>query len=518
MDRPERPASPAGPDPARLEAGSEGAPVGGERPAASHGEPVGGERAAASRRVAADAAPAARAALLARLRPGVVRGFVIAPRPARSVLVVAVLAGIVLVGPPAGIGLTVALFALGFAVAAAPAPAPGADLRVVARAPGRDPWARVWWSLAAALACIPVLRAATWVVLPSVAVAAALAAIAVSGRVRTVLTRVPAGSWRTGAAAWDGASARGALPAVRGVVLAAGLLALFVPLLLSADAAFAQLVGDVIPSGSVDLPFARVCVFALVLGGGGALLDAGARPPLAIERARRRHLGRAEWALPLGALVALLGAFVATQLATLFGGNRHVLETAGLTYAEYAHSGFAQMAVVAALTLLVIAAAARWARDGGSLLRALLGTLCVLTLVVIASALRRLELYEEAYGFTRLRLTADAILLWLGSLFVLVLAAGVFGGAWLPRAAVAVTGAAVLLFALSNPDRRIAVRNLDRGSADLWYLDGLSADALPALARWPEASCAIVRRMGPGDGVVGWNVARAQARGMRVTC
>jgi hypothetical protein len=254
--------------------------------------------------------------------------------------------------------------------------------------------------------------------------------------------------------------------------------------------------------------------FALVLGGGGALLDAGARPPLAIERATAAALGPRRMGVAARALVALLGAFVATQLATLFGGNRHVLETAGLTYAEYAHSGFAQMAVVAALTLLVIAAAARWARDGGSLLRALLGTLCVLTLVVIASALRRLELYEEAYGFTRLRLTADAILLWLGALFVLVLAAGVFGDAWLPRGAVAITGAAVLLFALSNPDRRIAVRNLDRGGADLGYLDGLSADAVPALAPWPRASCAIVRRMGPGDGVAGWNLARERARRM----
>jgi hypothetical protein len=305
---------------------------------------------------------------------------------------------------------------------------------------------------------------------------------------------------------------------VRGSAIAAGLLALFVPLLLSADAAFAQLVGDVLPSGRVDLPFARVCVFLLALGGGGALLDAGARPPVRSERPPRRGLSRAEWALPLGALVALLGAFVATQLATLFGGNRHVLETAGLTYAEYAHSGFAQMAVVAALTLLVIAAAARWARDGGALLRGLLAALCVLTLVVIASALRRLELYEEAYGFTRLRLTADAILLWLGALFVLVLAGGAFGVAWLGRGAVAITGAAVLLFALSNPDRRIAVRNLDRGGADLGYLDGLSADALPVLARWPEASCTIVRRMGPGDGVVGWNVARERARGVRVAC
>ena len=112
MDRPERPAD-AGHDPARPEVG----------------EPSSALRSLG-------------------LRPGVARGFVIAPRAARGVLGLAVLAGVALVGPPAGIGLTLTLLALGFAVAAAPAPAPGVDLRVAARAPGRDPWAPVWWALA----------------------------------------------------------------------------------------------------------------------------------------------------------------------------------------------------------------------------------------------------------------------------------------------------------------------------------------------------------------------------------
>ena len=43
-----------------------------------------------------------------------------------------------------------------------------------------------------------------------------------------------------------------------------------------------------------------------------------------------------------------------------------MVNTAGLTYAEYARSGFAQLLAVAALTLAVVAAAHRWARDGGS--------------------------------------------------------------------------------------------------------------------------------------------------------
>src|SRR4051794_9245035 len=161
MDLPERPAHPAGHDPSR--------------PSTLRGRVFG----------------------------GVASGFVIAPRPARGVLALSVLAGVALVGPPAGIGLTLTLFALGFTVAAAPAPASGVDLRVAAQAPGRDPWARVWWVLAGALACIPVLRAATWVVLPSVGAAAALAALAASGRVRTLFTRVPVGTWHTSMAAWE---------------------------------------------------------------------------------------------------------------------------------------------------------------------------------------------------------------------------------------------------------------------------------------------------------------------------
>jgi hypothetical protein len=205
-----------------------------------------------------------------------------------------------------------------------------------------------------------------------------------------------------------------------------------------------------------------------------------------------------------------LGGFVATQAATMFGGNRHVLATAGLTYAEYARSGFAQLLVTAALVLAVVAAAGRWAGDGGRLLRALLAALCLLTLVVLASAVRRLDLYEQAYGYTRLRVAADATLLWLGALFCLVLAAR-GAAAWLPRAALTVTAGAVLAFALSDPERRIAERDVARyahtGHLDRGYLATLGPDAAPALAR----ACLTARVPAP-DGPASFNLARARAR------
>jgi hypothetical protein len=294
----------------------------------------------------------------------------------------------------------------------------------------------------------------------------------------------------------------------------------FLPLLLSADAAFAEVLQSALPAGwAVDRPVGRLVAALAAVAGGGALLHAGLRPPAPAARPARLRLGRLDSLLPLAALVALLGGFVAFQLATLFGGNRHVLATAGLTYAEYARSGFAQLMVVAALVLAVVAAANRWAARNSRLQRGLLAALCLLTLVVLASAVRRLHLYEEAYGFTRLRLAADAALLWLGALFCLVLAARAGAAAWLPRAAVAVTAGAVLVFGLSDPDRRIADRNIDRyertGKLDTAYLATLGPDAAPALARLPATSCATARlrhRLATPDGLAGLNLARTRAR------
>ena len=189
-------------------------------------------------------------------------------------------------------------------------------------------------------------------------------------------------------------------PAARGLAFAVVLLAVFVPLLASADAAFAQLIEDSVPTA--DRPFGR---FLVGLRRGLAGRRPGLRAAVPAEDRRapspQRLLGTLEWALPLGALVTLFAAFVALQLTTLFGGNEHVLETTGLTYSQYARSGFWQLLVVAALTFAVIAAAQRWAGARGRLLIGLLSTLCLLTLVVLASALggrRRLDLLEATLG------------------------------------------------------------------------------------------------------------------------
>ena len=239
------------------------------------------------------------------------------------------------------------------------------------------------------------------------------------------------------------------------------------------------------------------------------------------------RLSLAEWAIPLALLDVLFLAFVAVQFAVLFGGHDQVLETAGLTYAEYARSGFWQLLAVAALTFVVVgvvlAFADRQTRRDRLVLRLLLGLLCALAFVVVVSALHRMRLYEDAFGLTRLRLLVETTAFWLGAMLVLATGA-VASRAVLARVgtlAVVTTAAGLLAFSLGSPDRRVAERNVERwretGTIDTQYLNTLSADAVPALVELPtgtraRATAAIRDRLATGDPWASANLSRARAR------
>ncbi|MEZ5177687.1 MAG: DUF4173 domain-containing protein [Acidimicrobiales bacterium] len=130
-------------------------------------------------------------------------------------------------------------------------------------------------------------------------------------------------------------------------------------------------------------------------------------------------LGTTEAGVVLGALCALY-AFVAAQLVGVSSGSRHILESQGLTYAEYAREGFFQLLWAAAITVVVLLCVrACTGRARGALLW-LSEAIVVLTLGVVASALRRLQLYEAAYGLTMLRLACTVVAVGIGAVFVLV--------------------------------------------------------------------------------------------------
>lgn len=393
-------------------------------------------------------------------------------------------------GPP-GIGLVI----VGAAVAVA-----------VGRARPRplDLESGVFTAAALMLLAMAAVYDASWVIAVDVAAAACCSALAITGARRwvTVFTapfgvlaealRVPGvvvRSFPSGRPApWLG-------PAGRAAALSLLLLVTFGTLFASADAAFARIAGDVLsPDVSWDLLAACTFVGAVIVAGAGGLILFARRPEIAPDPFTDgvRPLKTIEWAAPLLVLDALFLAFVLVQLTVLFGGHDHVLQTTGLTYAQYARAGFFQLVAIAALVLGVVALAVRLARPTRRerLLEGLLGVLCALTLVVLVSALRRMDLYEEAYGLTRIRISVYAVDLWLAAVFVAVIVAGVVRRAtWLPRVVTGLAIGGLLLFNLSNPDARMAQSAVDRwertGEIDGYYVSTLSADALPALTQLP---------------------------------
>jgi hypothetical protein len=156
------------------------------------------------------------------------------------------------------------------------------------------------------------------------------------------------------------------------------------------------------------------------------------------------------------------------------------------------------------------------------LLRALLGLLCALTIVILVSALHRLRLYESAFGLTRTRIAAEAFALWLGGTFgLLLLLDGLRRARNRPRIVLGWAALALVVFSLADPDGRIADRNVERwretGRIDLAYASNLSADAAPELSRLPaqlrrQVLGRIAENLAHDEPLSSANLSRARAR------
>jgi hypothetical protein len=433
---------------------------------------------------------------------------------------VGVLGAVLLVGHQPGLGAAL----VGLAVWAAAAPT------LVRRRNAND---LATAALSVVLFAVVALRDAGWVVVLCGFVAVWAGVVAVTSArsapaaVLTPLTwaaaTVRAMPWvAKGLGSLAGTRRHQVLVALRTGAITIGLLLVFGVLFASADRVFASL----LPRVQVDLLPGQLVVGALVALVAATLAHLALAPPSwsDVRLAPRSPAGRGEWLLPVLALDALVLLFVLVQVGALLGGHRHVLETAGLSYAQYAREGFAQLVAVTALTLVVVAVAARRAPRQSArdrlVSRLTLGVLCVGTLGVVASALRRMDLYVEAFGLTRLRVFVTVVELALGVVFVLLLVAGVrWQGGWLPRAVVQVAALAMLGLALANPDAQIVRHNTTAELAadlDVDYLASLSADAVPAFAQIEGdpalRACLLALAGSPADvGFADWNLGRERA-------
>ncbi len=212
------------------------------------------------------------------------------------------------------------------------------------------------------------------------------------------------------------------------------------------------------------------------------------RTPVKRKRGTLR-IGLIETGIVLGLVDVLFGMFVLVQFAYFFGGVDTIANT-GISYAQYARRGFFELVAVSVLTLgLVLWLNMVTVRQEGRQNRIFIGLatiLVALTSVMLISASQRMFLYEEAFGFTHLRVFTHVFMLWLGILFGVFLLS-LFGVKKhvFALGVVLVTIGYLGTLNLMNVDLYIAQRNIDRfydGHAlDLRFLGLLSADAVPAV-------------------------------------
>ncbi|ATB28005.1 DUF4153 domain-containing protein [Melittangium boletus] len=286
------------------------------------------------------------------------------------------------------------------------------------------------------------------------------------------------------------------LPVARGALLALPVLVVFTELLVSADAVFeAMVMGSLswlVQLFSLGTVWRGLFVGASALGVLGLLAQA-------LRRRRARELGEVEVA-PVAArlgfteCITLLGlvdvlflVFTFIQCAFLWGVARL---PEGVTYAGYARRGFFELLAVSVLTLGLGMALTRWTRltTGGQVkaFRVACSVMVGLVLVLLVSAMKRMALYEAAYGYTHLRVYTQVFMVALAG--VLVWRAVTLW--WRPErfAIGAFVGALACIAALDllNPDAFIARGNLERFTQGLsWddaYVLALSEDAAPVLA------------------------------------
>ena len=301
-----------------------------------------------------------------------------------------------------------------------------------------------------------------------------------------------------------------AMAILRGVLLAFPILVLLIALLSGADIIFADRVEEAlrwldleritewIGRGTVILLsglFSLGCLVQALRPLGSRRL-AGEAEPLV-----RPFLGFPEATVVLSGVNLVFGLFVAIQFTYLFGGAANIT-AAGYTYAQYARRGFGELVAVSIISLGLIMALGTWARRDtrrhSRWFNGLSGLLVAQMGVILASALQRLLLYENAYGFTRLRTYTHVAILWMAGLFLAFLVLLLLGRL---RRFVLVAAAAALGFTatlnLLNVDRFIVARNAARlaesGELDLSYLLQLSEDAVPALVVLGRTAPAEVR-------------------------
>lgn len=284
-------------------------------------------------------------------------------------------------------------------------------------------------------------------------------------------------------------------PILMGILAAALMLLIVLPLLMMSDEVFSQIFGkifrllDPFPLlAKIDIGSIFGIAFTFLFGTVSLYAFFAGLFRMNLGGKDERKPGRVNVVTGItftGIMAAVYVLYSAIQILFLFLRLDTGLP-AGVTYSQYAHQGFWQLLAVSLLNFItVLLCAAVFGED--RILKSLLALISACTCVMILSAAYRMMLYVETYDLTFLRV----LVLWfLGVLMVIFCGVIYFifrRSFRLFRYITLVVSVGYILFSLARPDALIAGYNLrdagEMNESDLCYLIySLSEDAAPHLA------------------------------------
>ncbi|HEV2014350.1 MAG TPA: DUF4173 domain-containing protein, partial [Candidatus Dormibacteraeota bacterium] len=278
-------------------------------------------------------------------------------------------------------------------------------------------------------------------------------------------------------------------PLARGLLIAAPIAILLAGMLAAADPVFASFFNLNVDLGQLVRDAVFVLVGSLTLAG---LLRLAAAEPVSRVNGPVWRLGSIEGLVVLAVLDAIFAAFAVAQAIAATGAAGDTLRAAGMTYADYARSGFFELLWVAGITAVILILFSRitsLTQPNTKRAFLVLGQIGIgLTVLIVFVAFRRLSLYEDAYGFTMLRVYSHIFAVWIAVVFLLLAAdmAGVFRKhRWFVGATSLSAMAVLLALNLVNPEAVVVGLNIDHARSahkvDAQYLAELSSDATPTL-------------------------------------
>ena len=279
-----------------------------------------------------------------------------------------------------------------------------------------------------------------------------------------------------------------------GLLIAVPVVAMMIPLLISADAAFEGLL-DLLPELELNEALFTAIVGGLlgtVLYTRGVALHHNPKSETAPKPIKGIHPLTVNTILIAVTVVYL--AYLASQLAYFVGGFSGILPE-DFTMAEYARRGFFEMSELCAINLGIIALAVglvKKEKGTPGLTRILCLFIGLITVFLVCTASAKMFMYIGSYGLTRARVVTEGFMLWLAVTTVLVCI-------WLFREKLPYMKLSLVLglalcaaFFWADVDARVAqynVRAYQSGrlaTVDVRYLSTLSSGAVPYLRELTE--------------------------------